>query len=67
MAVINSRGEPLPGFDSETGKAISLHPAEWRARIKGMKVVYNNFTMTIRAYEEDKLRYEIMATEFELR
>ena len=67
MAISYSRGEPLPSFDSETGKAISMHAAEWKARIKGMKLVYDNFTMTIRAYEGDKLRYEIMALESELR
>lgn len=67
MAISHSRGEPLPGFDSETGKAISMHPAEWKARIKDMKLVHDNSTMTIRAYEGDKLRYEIMAFASELR
>ena len=64
---IQRRGDLLPGFDSETGKAMDLHAAEWLSRIKGMRVVYDNFTMTIRVYDGDKLRYEVMALQSELR
>lgn len=68
MAVTHSRGgEILPGFDCETGKAIGFTAAEWRFRIKDMKTVVDNFTMTVRVYQGDKLRYEIYATASELR
>lgn len=67
MAFHHGRGEPLPGFDCETGKAIGFTAAEWRYRIKGMKLVYDNFTMSVRAYADNKLRYEIYAQESELR
>lgn len=61
-----SRGE-IPGFDSTTGEAISLNGAQWRQLIRKLIVVSDNFTRTIRAYEGDVLRYEIMALESELR
>lgn len=66
MAISPSRGAPLPGFDCETGKALSYNAAEWRYRTHGMKLVSDNFTGTVRVYVEDKLRYEIYATAAEL-
>lgn len=66
MAIMHSRGEPLPGFDCTNGQAISLTAAEWRYRTKDMKLVYDNFTGSVRAYENDKVRYEIFATRSEL-
>lgn len=67
MAIMNLGGAILPGFDCETGKAIGFTGAEWRYHIKGMKVVIDNFTLTARVYEGEKLRYEIYALESELR
>jgi hypothetical protein len=60
-------GDILPGFDCETGKAIGFTGAEWQYRIQGMRRVYDAYTNSIRVYVEDKLRYEIYATESELR
>lgn len=66
MAIMNRGGEILPGFDCETGKAISYTAAEWNYRTKTMVKVYDGFTMSVRVYENDKLRYEIYASAFEL-
>ena len=60
-------GEILPGFDCETDEAIGFTAAEWHYRIKAMTKVYDGFTMTVRVYEKDKLRYEIFASESQLR
>ena len=62
MAISPSRGALLPGFDCVSGEAISLTAAEWRYRTKDMKLVFDNFTGSVRAYENDKVRYEIFAT-----
>jgi hypothetical protein len=59
-------GVILPGFDCETGKAIGFTAAEWRYHTKGMRLVIDNFTLTARMYEGEKLRYEIYALESEL-
>jgi hypothetical protein len=67
MAIHPSRGEVLPGFDCETGKAVGYTGAEWHYRLRDMKLVNDNFTMTVRAYVGDKLRYEIYASTSELR
>jgi hypothetical protein len=67
MAGMNRGGEILPGFDCETGKAIGFTAAEWFYRTKAMTRVYDGFTMTVRVYDKDKLRYEIFASEFQLR
>lgn len=67
MAYSRSRGEILPGFDCETGKAIGFTAAEWRYRTQGMKLSTDLSTMSIRVYADNKLRYEIYAQESELR
>lgn len=67
MATTYGRGgEILPGFDCETGKAVGYTRAEWRYRIKDMKLMHDAFTASIRAYVDNKLRYEIYATASEL-
>ena len=67
MAISPRGGEILPGFDCETGKAIGFTGGEWRYRTKGMRFVTDNFTLTTRVYEGDKLRYEIFALERDIR
>jgi hypothetical protein len=66
MAIMNLGGAILPGFDCETGKAIGLNASEWQHRIKGMKIIIDYFTLNVRVYEGEKLRYEIYALESEL-
>ncbi len=67
MAIMNRGGEILPGFDAETGKAVGFTGAEWHYRTKGMRREYNVLTNSTLVYENQKLRYEIYATESELR
>lgn len=66
MAIIQRRGDIIPGIDCRTGQSIGHIRAEWQYLIKDLKVEHSLEHDTTKVYDSNgQLVYEIYSVQFD--